>query len=152
MANPRSTVQIFGHPIHPVLIPFPIACLVGTLASDIVYRSTGDDFWALGAYWLLAAAIVMAALAALAGLIDFLSEPRIRALSAAWYHLLGNVTAVVLSLINFWLRYQDGIAAYPTALWISLVVVVLLLFNGWMGWELVYKHRVGIADDLPIGG
>jgi len=56
----------------------------------------------------------------------------------------------VLSLINFWLRYQDGIAAYPTALWISLVVVVLLLFNGWMGWELVYKHRVGIADDLPI--
>jgi len=152
MANPRSTVQIFGHPIHPVLIPFPIAFLIGTLASDIVYRGTGDDFWALGAYWLLAAAIVMAAFAAVAGLIDFLGEPRIRALSAAWYHLLGNVTAVVLSLINFWLRYRDGIAAYPTVLWISLAVVVLLLFNGWMGWELVYKYRVGIADDLPIGG
>lgn len=148
MANPRSTVQIFGHPIHPILIPFPIAFLVGTLVSDIVYRSSGDDFWALGAYWLLAAAIVMAALAAVAGLLDFLGEPRIRALSAAWYHLLGNVTAVILSLINFWLRYQDGIAAYPTVLWISLVVVVLLLFNGWMGWEMVYKHRVGIADDL----
>jgi len=152
MANPRSTVQIIGHPIHPVLIPFPIAFLIGTLASDIVYRSTGDDFWALGAYWLLAAAIVMAAFAAVAGLIDFLGEPRILALSTAWYHLLGNVTAVVLSLINFWLRYRDGIAAYPTALWISLAVVVLLLFNGWMGWELVYKYRVGIADDLPIGG
>lgn len=148
MANPKSTVQIFGHPVHPILIPFPIAFLVGTLVSDIVYRSTGDDFWALGAYWLLAAAIVMAALAAVAGLLDFLGEPRIRALSAAWYHLLGNVTAVILSLINFWLRYQDGIAAYPTVLWISLVVVVLLLFNGWMGWEMVYKHRVGIADDL----
>ena len=56
--------------------------------------------------------------------------------------------AVLLSLWNFWQRYQNGVtAAYPTALWISLVVVLLLLFNGWMGWELVYKHRVGVADE-----
>ena len=150
MTNPRSTVRILGHPIHPMLVPFPIAFLVGTLVSDIVYRSTGDEFWAAGAYWLLAAALVMAALAAVVGLTDFLGERRIRVLPTAWYHMIGNVAAVVLSLVNFWLRYQSGIAAYPTALWISLVVVLLLLFNGWMGWELVYKHRVGISDDVPL--
>ena len=84
MANPKSTVQIAGHPLHPMLVPFPIAFLVGTLVSDIVYRATADEFWATASYWLLVAALVMAALAALAGLTDFLSEPRIRAISGAW--------------------------------------------------------------------
>ena len=36
-SNPRSTVQVAGHPIHPMLIPFPIAFFVGTLVTDIVY-------------------------------------------------------------------------------------------------------------------
>jgi uncharacterized membrane protein len=64
------------------------------------------------------------------------------------------VIAVVLSLINFYLRYANGAEAgvLGWGTWISLIVVLLLLFNGWKGWELVYKHRVGIADappDLP---
>jgi uncharacterized membrane protein len=149
MVNPKSTASIAGHPIHPMLVPFPIAFLVGTLAADLAYRSTLDPFWARGAFWLLAAALVMGALAALAGLTDFLGDRLIREKSAAWYHLVGNVTAVVLSLINFWLRYQDGdTGAYPTGLWLSLIVVLLLLFNGWKGWELVYRGHVGVSDEL----
>lgn len=150
MANPRSTAQIAGHPFHPMLVPFPIAFLVGTLVADLVYRNTGDAFWARGAFWLLAAALVMASLAGLAGLTDFLGDRLIRAQNAAWYHMVGNVIAVVLSLINFWLRYRDGdTGAYPTGLWLSLIVVLLLLFNGWKGWELVYRHRVGVSDEYP---
>jgi uncharacterized membrane protein len=57
------------------------------------------------------------------------------------------LAAVVLSLVNFWMRYRDGEEAYPTVLWMSLVVVLLLLFNGWMGGELVFRHRVGVADE-----
>jgi len=148
MTNPRSTAQIAGHPIHPMLVPFPIAFLVGTLASDLAYRCTDDAFWPAASYWLLAAALVMAALTAVVGLIDFLGEPRIRAVSASWHHMIGNVTAVVLSLLSFWLRYSEGIAAYPMVLWISLVVVFLLLFTGWKGGELVFKHRVGVSDDI----
>jgi uncharacterized membrane protein len=148
MTNPKSSAQIAGHPIHPMLVPFPIAFLVGTFVSDIVFSGTRDTFWATASYWLLAAALVMAALAAIAGLIDFLGESRIRTLRAAWYHMVGNVVAVVLSLANFCLRYENGITgSYPTVLWISLAVTLLLLFNGWKGWELVYRHRVGIADD-----
>jgi len=147
MTNPASTAQIGGYPIHPMHIPFPLAFLVGTLVSDVMYRNTGNPFWATTSYWLLAAALIMAALAAVAGLIDFLSEPRIRAVTASWHHMVGNVTAVVLSLANFLLHYRDGIGAYPTALWISLVVMLLLLLIGWKGGELVFKHRVGVSGD-----
>jgi len=51
-SNPRSTAKIAGHPIHPMLIPFPIAFFVGTLAVDIVYSQTGGPFWATAGRWL----------------------------------------------------------------------------------------------------
>ncbi|HHY49717.1 MAG TPA: DUF2231 domain-containing protein [Alphaproteobacteria bacterium] len=147
MPNPKSTAQIAGHPIHPMLVPFPIAFLVGTFVSDIVYAAGGGEFWATASYWLLAGAIVMALLAAVAGFTDFFGEPRIREQRVAWYHMIGNLGAVVLALINLLLRLGPAGTGYPAGLWISLITVLLLLFNGWMGWELVYRHRVGVADE-----
>src|SRR5687768_792680 len=149
MSNPKSTAQIAGHPLHPMLVPFPIAFLVGTLVSDIVYSSTADGFWATASFWLLAGALIMAALAAVMGFIDFFGDARIRSGSTAWLHMGGNLIAVVLSLINFWIRLGDPAAGVAAGLWISLIVVLLLLFNGWMGWELVYKHRVGVSEETP---
>jgi uncharacterized membrane protein len=148
MSNPQSTAKIAGHPLHPMVVPFPIAFLVGTLVTDLVYTQTTDLFWARASFWLLVAALVTAALAAVLGLTDFLGDARIRALRTATLHMIGNVVAVVLSLVNFWLRYQNGEAgAYPAGLWLSLVVVLLLLFNGWQGGELVFRHRVGVSDE-----
>jgi hypothetical protein len=76
--NPESTAQVAGHPIHPMLIPFPVAFLVATLVSDLIFLRTGNPGWATASLWLLGAALVMAALAAVAGLIDFLGDERIR--------------------------------------------------------------------------
>src|SRR5215213_11098476 len=128
--NPESTAQVAGHPIHPMLIPFPVAFLVATLVSDLIFWRTGNPGWATASLWLLGAALVMAALAALAGLTDFLGDERIRNLSAAWHHMIGNVIAVLLSLWNWYMRYQGGDAAVlPTGLLISLVVVLILLYT-----------------------
>ncbi len=150
MTNPKSTAQVAGHPLHPMLVPFPIAFLVGTFAADLAYTGTSDPFWARGAFWLLAAALVMAALAAFAGFTDFLSERLIRERNAAWYHMVGNVLAVVLSLVNLFVRWINGLSeAYPAVMWLSLVVVLLLVFNGWKGWEMVYRDHVGVSDDVP---
>ncbi len=98
--------------------------------------------------WLLGAGLVMAALPALAGFTDFLGERRVRALRDAWMHMIGNLVAVLLEAVNFYLRWAGGAeaAVAPAGVVLSGVVVVLLLFNGWKGWELVYRHRVGIAD------
>lgn len=150
MLNPKSTVQIAGHPIHPMLVPFPIAFFVAVLACDIAYRSSGAAAFATAALWLLGAGLIMAALAALAGLTDFLSEPRIRALNDAWWHAGINILAVLISLYNFYIRYADPAAVGWGGLIISLIVVCLLLVSGWKGWEMVYRHHVGVSDQTPL--
>lgn len=147
--NPKSTAQVAGHPIHPMLIPFPIVFLVSALASDIVFWATRNETWATAAMWFLGAAVVMALIAAAAGFTDFFGDSRIRALSDSWQHMIGNLVAVVLALINWFIRYKSGApnGVFPFGIWISLITVLLLLFNGWKGWEMVYRHRVGIAND-----
>jgi uncharacterized membrane protein len=149
LRNPQSTAKIAGHPIHPMLIPFPIAFFVTTFVCDVAFWRTGNAAWATASLWLLGAGLVMAALAALAGLTDFLGEQRIRDLSDAWWHAGGNVLAVLIELYNFYTRYAHGSAVVvPTGLVLSLIVVLILLFTGWKGWEMVYRHRVGVADDV----
>jgi uncharacterized membrane protein len=84
MPNPRSTASIAGHPIHPMLIPFPIAFFVGTFVCDLVYWQTSNAAWAAATPWLLGAGLVMAALAAVMGLIDVFGDQQIRQLSTVW--------------------------------------------------------------------
>lgn len=149
--NPRSTARIAGHPLHPMVIPFPIAFFVSAFVTDLAYLGTADGGWATASIWLLGAGLAMAALAALLGLTDFLGEPRIRAIPHAWYHMIGNIIAVLIELVNFWLRWSGDPAAAiaPTGAVLSGAVVLLLLFNGWMGWHLVYHHHVGIKERAP---
>ena len=146
--NPRSTAQIAGHPIHPMLVAFPIAFFVATLLTDIVFMSTMNTGWAMASQWLLGAGLVMAALAALAGLTDVLGERRIRNLNTVWLHAGGNVLAVLISLYSFYIRYQAGAAAgvSTTQIVLSAIVVAILLFTGWLGGEMVFRDRVGVAD------
>jgi uncharacterized membrane protein len=147
MSNPKSTASLAGHPIHPMLIPFPIAFFVATFVCDLAYWQTSNSAWATSGAWLLGAGLVMAALAAVAGATDVLGEPRIRALNDVWWHAGGNVLVVVIELYNFYARYADGTAAIvPQGLVLSLIVVCTLLFTGWKGWEMVCRHRVGVAD------
>ncbi len=147
MTNPKSTAQVAGHPIHPMLIPFPVACFVLTFVSDLAFWRTADDFWASASLWLLGIGLIMAALAAVAGIIDFLGDDQVRNLSDAWLHAGGNVIAVLIELYNWYLRYEQGTAAViPTGLVLSLIVVAILLFTGWKGWEMVYREHVGVAD------
>jgi uncharacterized membrane protein len=145
--NPQSTASIAGHPIHPMLIPFPIAFFVGTFVCDLIYWGCGNTSWADATLWLLGAGLIMAALAALAGLTDVLGDVQVRNLSTAWWHAGANVVAVVIELYNWYSRYSQGSAAVlPTGLILSLIVVAILLFSGWKGWEMVYRHRVGVSN------
>ena len=147
MNNPKSTAAIAGHPLHPMLIPFPVACFVLTLVSDLGFWKSGDPFWTTASLWLLGVGLIGAALAAVAGLIDLFGDDRIRDLNDAWLHAGGNIVAVLIQLYNWYSRYAHGSdAVIPTGLILSLIVVLGLLFTGWKGWEMVYRHRVGVAD------
>jgi uncharacterized membrane protein len=146
--NPVSTANVAGHPLHPILVLFPVAFLVGAFASDLAFWGSGNPAWAQASMWLIGAGIVMGALAAVTGLTDFLGDRRIREISDAWYHFIGNGTVVVLALINFGLRYAHGAEAaiLPWGLVLSLIITGGLLFTGWKGGELVFRHRVAVYD------
>ena len=145
--NPRSIVQVAGHPVHAMLVPFVIAFYAGAFAADLAYGGTLDPFFARGALWLIGAGIVVSVLAATIGLIDFLFEPRIRELSAAWWHLGANVAMSLISILDWVLRDTVGAEAGSRAyVWLSLATFLLLVFSGWKGAEMVYRHRVGVAD------
>ena len=142
--HPQSTARIAGHPIHPMLIPFPIVCFILAFVCDILYAQ-GRTELATASKWLLAIGLVMAVLAALAGLADFLGEKRIQG-SDAIKHAAANVTAVVLELVNLLLRRGHDEFIGSTGVYISLVVVLILLYSGWKGGDLVYKHGMGVRD------
>ena len=147
LENPKSTARFGGHPIHPALVPYPLAFLFGTLVTDLVFWFTRDGFWAQMSFYLLAAGIATALLAALAGFTDFLGDRRIRALGHAWQHMIGNLAAVGVAVVNLILRLADPAdAVMPTGLILSAAVALILSFTGWLGGELVFRHRVGVAD------
>ncbi len=143
-SNPRSTAKIAGHPIHPMLIPFPIVCFILTFVLDVLYVR-GDAGVAGSTNWLLGIGLVMAALAALAGLTDFLGDERVRSADAV-KHMVANLAAVALEVVNFALRLKHPEFIGSTGVYISGVVVLILVYSGWKGGELVFRHRVGVRD------
>jgi uncharacterized membrane protein len=149
--NPRSTARIGGHPIHPMLVPIPIACFVGTLITDIAYALTANMQWANFSAWLLAVGLVVSIFVVIAGLVDFLGDRRIRALRPAWIHGLGNALALALSIVNVFVHSRDGYTSVvPLGLTLSVLVVAILVVTGWNGWEMVYRHGVGVrSEDRP---
>lgn len=146
-AHPVSTARIGGHPIHPMLVPFPIVCFIGALIADIVYLSVGEPGWATASKWLLGIGLGVAALAAVAGLTDFLANPRVRAIGAASKHMVANVIAVVIEAVNLWLRIGTIDSIRTIGVYLSGVVVLILLYSGWKGGELVFHYGVGVRDD-----
>src|SRR5438270_8834868 len=96
--TPRSLASVAAHPIHSMLVPFPIACFFGAFVTDLVYWWTDAVQWETFSVWLLSAGMLMAGFAVLAGLIDFIGNRHIRALRPAWFHVVGNVIALILSL------------------------------------------------------
>ena len=148
--NPQSSAKIGDHPIHPMLIPFPIVLFILTFIADVGFLTNDEPGWARASVYFLAGGLVMALLAALAGFWDFFGDRRIAKIGDAWQHMVGNLAVVALQAVNLFLRYEDPAATIaPTGVVLSGVVVLLLLFNGWKGWNLVYRHHVGIKDTGP---
>jgi uncharacterized membrane protein len=145
-----STVAIAGHPLHPLIVTFPIAFLTSVLLTDVLYWFTGDAFWAKASFWLLVGGIVTGLIAAATGMSDFLKIGRVRQHSAGWFHMIGNVVALGLSLINVLIRWNNNESAIlPIGLIISLVVAAALGLTGWYGAELVYRHKIAVIGYGP---
>jgi len=144
--NPRSTARIFGHPIHPMLVPFPLALFVGAFVTDIIYTQTENLTWQYFSIWLITGGLIMGGLAAVVGFIDYFGDRRVRTARPARAHMLLNIVAMITALVNAFVHSRDGwTAVVPEGIILSGVVVLLLAVSSWLGGSLVYKHGVGVA-------
>ena len=143
-----SKIKIFGHPVHPMLVPFPIAFYTATLICAIIYAAQGDPFWFRAAFASNVAGVVMALVAGLFGFIDFLGIPDgTRAKKHGYQHLLFNSGAMLLFLINLWLQSGQWNAMEPVmrfGIILPLIGVMFMLAAGYLGWTLVQTDHVGV--------
>jgi uncharacterized membrane protein len=147
-ASTRSVVAIAGHPVHAMLISFPVAFLLGGLASDLAYWRTGDPFWARMSLWIIGAGFVMGSLASIAGMLDFMLVKEIRRHVTSWSHFIAAIMLVSLAAANWWLRVADAEAMLlPWGLFMSAVTAISLSTVGWFGGKLVFHHKVGGDND-----
>lgn len=142
----RSAASIKGHPIHPMLIPFPIAFFIGAFVADVAgLLWENAALWLVGGY-LAVGGIVMAVAAAVPGAVDYFRTvpPDSSGKQRALRHGLSNSGALVLFILGLVVR--GGIEVPPTVL--SLLAwaigLVLLAMGGWMGGTLVYRNQIGI--------
>jgi uncharacterized membrane protein len=141
----ESKAKLLGHPIHPMLIVFPLGLLATAVAFDIVGLSTGDSSWFGISFWMIAAGIIGGLLAAGFGLIDWWAIPSgTRAQSVGLWHGLGNVVVVALFAVSWFLRRPTPNEPSSGALTLSFIAVVLAMVTGWLGGELVDRLGVGV--------
>jgi len=141
-----SSMAIFGHPIHPIIVIFPIGFLSLVAGTDLGYWITRGEFWAWASVWLLGLGLLSGIAAAITGMFDFVRIPRARNRRAGWAHMSLNVAVLVLTIGNFFLRVVNGESTIvPAGLVLSWIVATLLLVSGWYGGELMFRHKVGIV-------
>jgi uncharacterized membrane protein len=140
MSSPAS---IKKHPMHPMLVGFPIGLWVFALVCDVVHAVSGSAIWQTVATFCVAGGIVGALLAAVPGLIDYFSIDEAEMKRIANLHLTVNLCAVVIFAINLWLRLRLP-AESNVPLGLSVVGVLAMGFGGWLGGEMVYFKGMAV--------
>jgi uncharacterized membrane protein len=147
----ESKVKVAGHPVHPMLIVFPLGLLATAVIFDVISLSTSDGKWSSMAWYMIAAGVIGGLLAAVFGLIDWLAIPsNTRAKSIGLLHGALNVLVVLLFIGSWLLRRADPATPGSFALTLSFAAVVIAVVAGWFGGELVDRLGVGVDDGAHL--
>jgi len=153
MANPpplksiESHAAIAGHPLHPMMIHFPVAALIGLIATDLAFMISADLFWARASLWLAGVGAFGGWFASIAGAIDLFTVRRVRRLVTGWSHAILAIMMLSLASLNWLLRFEavEAVEAiWPWGFYLSLLTGALIAVTGILGGQLVYEHAVGV--------
>jgi len=160
----ESKVKVAGHPVHPMLIVFPLGLLATAVLFDIIYLVSDNSLWTVVSYYMVGAGVTGGLAAAVFGWLDWFAIPTgTRAKRVGLWHGAGNVVVLGLFVLS-WLLRRENPAVPPTgAIVAGLVGFVLAAITGWLGGELVDRLGVGVDDGahldspsslsrLPAGG
>jgi uncharacterized membrane protein len=148
-AGMYSKAKIFGHPIHPMLVGFPVAFYTSTVAAYVAYAATGELFWFHLGVVANIAGVVAAAAAAVPGFIDWAvgvptGHP---AKTTGLEHMLLNVGALILFAVDACIQYRQWDEAAPlftAAIALAAIGIGVTIAAGFLGWKMVQTHHVGV--------
>jgi nitrite reductase/ring-hydroxylating ferredoxin subunit/uncharacterized membrane protein len=149
----RSRAHLDGHPIHPMLIPFPFAYLLGAVGIDAAATLADRPRWYSTARHMRNLGIASALVAAVPGIVDYLYAvpPQSSARRRATWHALANVSA--LALFAAVARRRDGDRrpeSWEVA--VQMAGAGLMSVAGWMGGTLVYRNQLGVDHRYADAG
>jgi uncharacterized membrane protein len=144
----ESKAKFLGHPVHQMLIVFPLGLLATAFIFDVIYLAGGGETMAIVSYWMILAGIIGGLIAAPFGWIDWLAIPRgTRAKSIGLWHGAGNTLVLLLFAASWLLRADIPTRPEPMPLVLSFFGAGLALLTGWLGGELVDRLSIGVDDN-----
>jgi uncharacterized membrane protein len=147
----ESRVKFAGHPVHPMLIVFPLGLLATAVIFDIIYLVSGNSRWTLAACYMIGAGVVGGLAAALFGWLDWLGIPGgTRAKRIGLWHGVGNVVVLALFALSWVLRRGTPEVPPTGAIVAGLIGVVLAAITSWLGGELVDRLGVGVDEGAHL--
>lgn len=138
-----SVVALVGHPIHAMMVHFPIALVIATLGSDVFYWITGDEFFVRTGLWAAAFAFITGVAAAIAGTAELVFVKGIRIRVASWTHATAAMTLISIMAANWGVRLIEA-PVLPHGLALSVLAAIFTAVAGWHGGKLVLDHGVGV--------
>lgn len=145
-----SRIAVAGHPIHVMLVTFPIALVTATLGSDIFWWLTADPFFVRVGLWTSGWGFGMGVLASIAGAAELLAVRGIRRQPASWSHAVLALMLLSLAGTNWIIRLEDAEAIIlPWGGMLSLISLMFVGLAGWQGGKLVFEHQIGVILNHP---
>jgi uncharacterized membrane protein len=144
----ETPASIRKHPLHPMLIAFPVGLWIFSLICDGISFWIGDPEWHVVAFYTMVGGLIGGLLAAIPGAIDLYSLKEARPKRIGLAHMAINIVVMTMYAINIGLRVTDEDAPTSFSIWLSVIAVILLLISGWLGGELVHVLHIGVADNI----
>lgn len=149
----RSKAHIKGHPLHPILVSFPISLFSGAFLLDVLTMLTNNVSFMQAGYYALLGGLLSALLAAVPGILDYIYTvpPESSAHKRATKHALYNSTAVIIFAAAFFMRHENG-DNLKIIILMEGIGVILLCIAGWLGGTLLVRNQIGIDHRYADAG
>ena len=147
----ESKAKALGHPVHPMIIVFPLGLLGTAVVFDIIALIQHSYSWYRINFWMIAAGIVGGLVAAAFGLVDWFEIPAgTRAKRLGFYHAVLNTVVVLLFVASWFLRQGNDEVPSAAALVLSFAGALISVVGAWLGGELVYRLGVGVDNGASL--
>lgn len=140
----QSIVAVAGHPIHAMLVHFPIMLVLATFGADVFFWWSGDPFWPRVALWSAGFGFGLGVLASLAGTAELLFVEGIRRRAASWTHATAAMMLLAVAGANWGVRIDNLVGVVlPLGLSLSALASVFVALAGYHGGKLFFDHGIG---------